>query len=324
MTSNASTMVSIIVCCHNSEKRIDEALKSIFNQSVSTNVEVIVVDNNCSDSTVTRAKTIASQFCRTIAVVTEQKPGLLYARQSGVLAAKGTLCCFVDDDNLLDADYVARAIEIFNMHPGVGYFGGASRLPLNLKAPSWITPKLLLSYAVGRQYEHNGQLNSTTPLLWGAGLCVRTEAIKKILYNINNFKCLGRIGGKQLAGDDSEICYRLALEGWHGYYDDSLTLTHAIDPIRFTNERLQAMHTGFGAAKPVLDALEADLAKIQNYNSFRLRSLLYHPLLRVFVYATLTVLWSIRSFSLNATPKMRANYYKAAFLSSIRISRSDN
>lgn len=314
--------ISIIICCHNSEKRIVSALGSVFCQSdVTDPVQVVLVDNNCSDNTVQEAKNLAQQLGKSLVVVHEPKPGLIYARRAGAFAAEGDYVCFVDDDNLLDPYYIARATSIFACYPDVGYIGGQTRLPAHYTTPEWLTRDLLLSYAVGRQYSDIGRLGSSSPLLWGAGLCVRTKALRMALQNIDEFKCVGRVGGKQLAGDDSELCYRLALQGWAGYHDETLSLVHAIDPDRFTEKRLLEMHKGFGAAKPILDALEATLATKTSRKTKVSRNVLYHPLGRVAAYAVLTALWSLR-FSGKIAIKVKVAYYRAALRSSILLLRS--
>jgi len=298
--------------------RIEAALTSIFKQShPGHEVQVVLVDNNCSDNTVKVAQAVAHQFNRTLLIVQQPTPGLIYARQAGALAATGSFVCFVDDDNILDPGYLYRAREVFSNHPEVGYIGGISRLPSNYILPGWLTDGLLLSYAVGRQHPANGPLNSSTPLLWGAGLCVRRTALQRALRDIESFRCVGRVGGKQLAGDDSELCYRLALEGWSGFHDDSLCLIHAIDPDRFTKQRVLDMHEGFGSAKPILDSLEAALAKKGSQKTTSRRAVLYTRPGRLAVYSLLAALWTLRA-SGNVTGLAKATYYRAALRTSLR------
>ena len=47
---NNSKRVSVIINCFNSEKYIEECLKSVLNQT-HINLEVIIVDNNSTDNT---------------------------------------------------------------------------------------------------------------------------------------------------------------------------------------------------------------------------------------------------------------------------------
>ena len=53
MTSNFPCGVSVIVCCYNSAERLPETLKYLSMQNVPENMpwEIIIVDNNSTDST---------------------------------------------------------------------------------------------------------------------------------------------------------------------------------------------------------------------------------------------------------------------------------
>jgi glycosyltransferase involved in cell wall biosynthesis len=312
---------SVIICCHNSEKRVGAALAAVFAQTGDA-PEVILVDNNCTDLTIGVARKVADECGRSLTIVPAPIPGLIHARRAGALAASGDYVCFVDDDNRLDPEYLARAAGVFEQHPDVGYLGGVSRLPDTWTVPNWLDSSMLLAYAVGRQHDADGRLRGTTPLLWGAGLCVRTPVLKEVLQDIDQFKCVGRVGAKQLAGDDSELCYRIAWKHWAGYFDESLTLIHAIDPSRFTEQRYIEMHRGFGTAKPILDTLEFTLQRHTAVNVHILaRNLLYHAPTRVLVYALLALRWSLRPSASVAT-RAKAAFYRAALISSLLLMRT--
>jgi hypothetical protein len=66
------------------------------------------------------------------------------------------------------------------------------------------------------------------------------------------FKLVGRVGNRQLAGDDSEICIVMQLLGWKGYYSEKLVLAHNFDPNRVNTADLSKMYQGFGVAFPAL------------------------------------------------------------------------
>src|SRR4051794_7116729 len=98
--------ISIIICCYNSSKRLPATLKHIAQQKMRSNIlwEVIVVDNNSADDT----KEVAVREWRKynlsvpFKVVTEQKQGLIHAREKGYAEAAYQLLLFCDDDNWLD------------------------------------------------------------------------------------------------------------------------------------------------------------------------------------------------------------------------------
>ncbi len=92
-------MISIIVPTSNCEKYIRRCLESILKQSY-TELEAIVVVNNCTDNTYEIAKEIASTDDRVIVEYTD-RGGVSYARNRGLDIAKGDIIGFCDSDDYL-------------------------------------------------------------------------------------------------------------------------------------------------------------------------------------------------------------------------------
>lgn len=116
----ASTLaLAIVVPCYNEETQIEACLRSLRDQTTgeylrrSGEIEIVCVDNNCSDSTVPRV--VAFQECHpsmSISVVSESRQGPGWARRKGIDAA---ICKLrsrgVDSEEMvigwIDADTVA-------------------------------------------------------------------------------------------------------------------------------------------------------------------------------------------------------------------------
>jgi len=86
--------LSVIVCCYNSSKFITACLEHIACQNLDgITLEVILVDNNCTDDTVNIAlqawRTCGSPFI--LRIIEEKVSGIAYARKKGVLEAKGEI-----------------------------------------------------------------------------------------------------------------------------------------------------------------------------------------------------------------------------------------
>jgi glycosyltransferase involved in cell wall biosynthesis len=257
---------SIIICCYNSADILEAALRGAASQTLpSHEYEIIVVDNASTDETALVATAFADTALVTIKLVSEPKPGLLFARCRGVMAAQGDYVCFVDDDNILDPNYLFIACSLFSAYPKIGYLGGRSVLPTGAITPHWLSEQMMPCYAVGRQRQSNGILVFPHLALFGAGLCARRAPLKTVLDDSDKFFCQGRTGDKQLSGEDTEICYRLALAGWQGYYDDRLLLTHAIRARRFTKQSLIRMFQGFGLTVPYMHRLESQIMKTHRH-----------------------------------------------------------
>ena len=292
-------MISIVICCYNSGNKLNNVLNGIAELdicNINATLEVIVVNNNSSDDTDERARILLKNLGLNGRVVYEHEPGLIYARIRGVKEAKGELICFVDDDNILDRQYIKVATGIFIKYPHVGYLGGQSKLPENYyPVPEWFD-KISHSFAVGRQRKNNGFLDVNEPLLWGAGLIIKKSIFIDIIESGYEFKLKGRCHGVSLAGDDSEICYLFAQRRWAGYYTSELKITHVISKDRFNLINVVKMYAGFGASYKILNELNLKYHEDLNSSNcvifqLKLKTTLVYCVLRLFIVFS--------SFSLN-------------------------
>jgi hypothetical protein len=109
-----------------------------------------------------------------------------------------------------------------------------------------------MAYAVGPQAGHF-RGNKSLSRLYGAGLTVRKSALDEL--NARGFSPMlsGRVGTALSAGDDSELCYALALAGWDLDYDRHLVFEHVIPAKRLSETYLVDLYKGFGASSAALD-----------------------------------------------------------------------
>lgn len=230
--------VSIIVCCYNSTERIIPTIERIAKQTAigSVPMELIIVDNASTDDLSGVVETCWIKFGNPfpIRVITENEPGLSFARKAGVLAAVYECGIFCDDDNWLAADYVARAVDIFKNHPKVGVIGGASLPVLESDPPAWFFSKCS-SYAIGIQGEKTGDITNRH-FIWGAGMAFRLDELRSI-YNAGIIPLLSdRKKNASSYGGDGEICIWFILRGYRLFYDSEMLFKHFIPKSRLTNE----------------------------------------------------------------------------------------
>jgi glycosyltransferase involved in cell wall biosynthesis len=118
--------MTIAVCCHNSAARLPETLRHLREQVVPAGLdwEVVLIDNGSTDDTVRVAKNAWSGM-ETVAlrVISEPRLGLSYARHRAFEEAAFPLVAFVDDDNWLASDWVARGVATMAEHPEAGASG---------------------------------------------------------------------------------------------------------------------------------------------------------------------------------------------------------
>jgi len=104
--------VSIIIPVYNGEKTIEQAIRSCLNQTYS-NIEILVIDNASTDNTQNLVHSFDSPKIRYI--FTEKK-GRSHARNLGLQEAKGKWIQFLDADDLLDENKIAKAMESLHNH----------------------------------------------------------------------------------------------------------------------------------------------------------------------------------------------------------------
>ncbi len=89
-------LVSIVMPVYNSEKYLEEALKSCFNQTYS-NIEIIIVDGNSTDGTLD----VLKKYSERITILTEPKKGIGVAINRGIRSMKGKWFKIMNADDIL-------------------------------------------------------------------------------------------------------------------------------------------------------------------------------------------------------------------------------
>ena len=90
--------ISIIIPCKNESGVVENLLDSLVQQTRPAD-EVIVVDSNCTDDTIARAKTYAKKLPLKTAAATQAGPA--HARNRGASKATGDMLIFADADLIL-------------------------------------------------------------------------------------------------------------------------------------------------------------------------------------------------------------------------------
>ena len=93
-----STLVSVIVCCYNVEKYVEEAVQSVMSQTY-PNIEIVCVDDASTDLTLSILEELACEDTRIKIVRHLTNQSLTAVRASGLQAANGERVLFLDGDD---------------------------------------------------------------------------------------------------------------------------------------------------------------------------------------------------------------------------------
>lgn len=248
--------VSVVVCCHNGERRIARCLEHLFRLQPPDSdlpLEILLVDNDSTDSTVNTAlSTAAKHKTHSLRILSERRRGVAFARETGILSAQYSVLIFCDDDNLLNTDYAAIAWQVLRDHPAVAIVGGNSTAESEVALPEWFS-ELSGQYAV-QNVPYSGPLDSNTNH-WTAGMAGRTEVLQRLVGS--GFRPIGSTGLPGFSGscgEDTELCQAVRHWNWDLYYEGRLSFTHLISPDRLTRSFLVRQAESFGAASLANDA----------------------------------------------------------------------
>jgi len=106
----APIKISVVMCTYNRAAYIEDAMESLYHQSLGKDqYEIIIVNNNSSDNTIEVCTNwIAVHRDANYAFYNESKQGASFARNTGAALAKGSLLCFMDDDAIAEPEYLER------------------------------------------------------------------------------------------------------------------------------------------------------------------------------------------------------------------------
>lgn len=114
--------VSIIIPVYNVEPYIEECLQSVAYQTVSSQIECIIVDDKGTDASITIAEEFVNSYKGPIPfriIYRELNGGLSAARNSGIREAKGEYIYFLDSDDYIIPTCIETLLTMADKHAGV-------------------------------------------------------------------------------------------------------------------------------------------------------------------------------------------------------------
>ena len=104
-------MISIITPCYNSEKTIEDTIKSVINQTYE-NIEYIIVDGKSTDRTLDIIKYYCDKY-DFIKFISEKDKSMTEALNKGFKMATGEYICSVNADDCYELDAIEKVVSTF-------------------------------------------------------------------------------------------------------------------------------------------------------------------------------------------------------------------
>ena len=239
-----SVKISVVICTYNPRMDyLERVLEGLSKQSLPIRQwELVIIDNASTEPLLEK---IDISWHPNSRVIQEPEPGLTAARLRGGDESSGEILIFVDDDNVLDADFLETAIAIGNQMPQLGTWGGTSRGVYESPPPPWFKSQegwIGVRYFESESWSNDPLHASSTPI--GAGMAVRRHVLEKYSENLKNDtsrKVLDRAGDSLMSGGDLDIVYTGCANGYGKGVFPQLSLDHLIPPERTTQPYLEKL-----------------------------------------------------------------------------------
>jgi glycosyltransferase involved in cell wall biosynthesis len=249
--------ISVIICTHNPrEPHLTRVLAALRGQTLeSSGWELLVVDN-CSDTPI--SETFDFSWHPQARLVKDDKLGLTPSRLRGIRESRAELLVFVDDDNVLDPDYLEEALRFSKERPFIGSWSGHCRGEFEEPPPDWT-----------RRYWGNLSIRDVQKDIWsnlprlaesmpyGAGLCVRRPVAQHDLELHEDGRRrlqMDRVGTSLMSGGDNDLAACACDLNMGMGLASALKLTHLMPPERMTVEYHVRLADGITYSSVVLDA----------------------------------------------------------------------
>jgi glycosyltransferase involved in cell wall biosynthesis len=245
-------LASVIICSFNRSKLLEASLRSVIKQDFqSDKFEIILVDNNSSDDTRATVEKIASMSPVKITYLLEMKQGLSYARNAGIIASRGEILVFTDDDIRAEESWLRNLVSVFDA-PEVAGAGGPLKPAWPFERPAWLTDDMLPAIAVSEFPTacDTGEFKGPD-YPWGANIAFRRDVFEYAgMFPIN----LGRIDTNLLSNEELEICRKIEARGLRIRFAPNAVIHHKIAPDRL--KKIWFLHRYYwqGRSDAILDS----------------------------------------------------------------------
>ncbi len=240
-------MLSVILCTYNRERYIYNVLQSIAAGGFG-DYEIVLVNNNSTDGTESECQRfakdhpeVAMRYC------VEKQQGLSYARNRGIMESQGEVLVYVDDDAVVNREYLQTYADFFNRNKEAVAAGG----PITPRYDGCEEPSWMSHYT--RQLV-TGELNLGTrerefpkgAFPGGGNAAYRKSVFDEVgLFNVE----LGRKGNSLIGAEEKDLFDKMTSRGMKFYYLPNAILYHLIPPKKLTQDYFDRLTYGIGVSE---------------------------------------------------------------------------
>jgi glycosyltransferase involved in cell wall biosynthesis len=199
--SDGAPTVSVVICTYTPDRWPDllDAVASVERQSVRPLETIVVVDH--ADLLLARVRRALPHVA---ALANAERQGLSGARNTGVLAARGDVVAFLDDDAVAEDDWLELLAGPYDRASVLGVGGSVEPTWPGASRPDWFPAEF--DWVVGCSY--HGQPETSVPVRnpIGANMSFRREAFARA----GTFRSeMGRVGKRPAGCEETELAIRM-------------------------------------------------------------------------------------------------------------------
>jgi glycosyltransferase involved in cell wall biosynthesis len=238
--------ITVILCTYNRCQSLARALDSIAVSVVPKTIEweVLVVDNNSSDQTEAVVKDFSHRFRGRFRYLFEPRQGKSYALNSGIGEARGDILVFVDDDVIVEPEWLQNLTSALHDSELAGC-GGRILPQQGFVPPNWLAldgPYNLVG-ALCAYFDLGDVSRELRDPPFGANMAFR----KEMFARYGDFRTdLGPFPDNKIGFEDTEFGRRLMAAGERLQYIPTAVVYHEVPDYRVRKEFLLKWWFDFG------------------------------------------------------------------------------
>lgn len=178
---------SVLIPVYNTEKYLDECLKSVLEQTYQ-NFEIVLVDDGSTDNSGKICDRYQAEYPSVVKVIHQENQGQLASRCNAIKAATGDYCVFMDADDLITEDLLENlnnAQEKYNFPDMICYpFYYDRNGELEISKLIYEENRVIYNDEI---FDFRKKFFSSTLLnsMWTKA--VKTEILKTSIYDVDKF-----------------------------------------------------------------------------------------------------------------------------------------
>lgn len=241
-------MLSVIICTYNRDKYIYNVLRSLAENTLSpSQYEIVLVDNNCTDNTRGECDRLVQDFPEvTLRYFLETNQGLSHARNRGIKESKGEILVYVDDDALVNKEYLQTYADFFKQHSEIDAAGGPIIPKYETEEPDWMSH---FTKALITGYKYLGDKVKEFPkndYPGGGNAAYRASVFEKVgLFNVE----LGRKGDSLVGAEEKDIFDKMTSLEMRFYYLPMAILYHLIPEKKLSKDYFDRLTYSIGKSE---------------------------------------------------------------------------